>query len=662
MGQPRTTPNHPHASGPAQGPAAVQPDALASRHTLLLGLLGGLLLLVFFIYPATSYPLQALLFTGIMLAAAAGLTVQITRAGGAPRAALASALGGVPALAMLLFILWAALRWRQAEVPALGREWVVSLLALGVALTLGCGLGALERARPDAPAAFTILARLVIVTTLGLGLYAIYQYEVIYPRAYAELKASLTGPVADYQTQSLLHAYSERRVGGTLGDANLFAAQLAVFLLICLSALGREVSRPWRALGVAGAAAAGGAILLSASRGGLLTALLALGWAAGLLFSGRRRPGTGPITPARAALFALVLGVAASPAAHAAGLTLLQRLGNIATIRERLFYWRIALKVWARHPLIGEGPGGFSLLYLTFKDPVARESQFAHSWLFQVGAELGLIGLGLMLLFWLGGVGRALARRRQGELHPDVPWILGALVLLAFNGLFESSLQWHPFLMATGLLGGLLAGLTAPLAAGRPSPAARVRGAVGLTLAAAVGVLALVVTPVHDLARLHAANAEAAAMVGEWSEAARGYTAALALTPQDPVLHLGLAWMLDRLDSPAPAWQHLEEAARLNPRSAAVRDAEALWLDRQGRPEDAILKVGEAIERYPANVAYRMDRARLLLKAGRAAPAAADLQFIERGALPVWEFQQDAYNDLRAAAGLPRLPKESIPK
>lgn len=651
----------PSASRPAATVTAT-PDtdpSQASHYPLLFGLLAGLLLLAFFIYPAAAYPMQALLLTLVMLASAAGLLGKLIAGGGAGRAAALSSLGAAPVLGGLVFVLWAVARWRTAEVPALERDWIVSLLAFAAALALGCGIGALARSEEGAPppASFTILTRLVIAGAISFGLYSLYQYAIGYPRAYAELRALHPDPVTDLRIQSLLHALQERRVAGCLGNANLFAAQLALFIFISFSALRREAAPLWRILAGVGIAAAVIAALLTGSRGGLLTVMLALAGGAVLLLAARRAPRPNSAAPLAALLFAFLFAALARDAWAAPEGGLLTRLGNIATIRERLFYWKIALQVWARHPLIGEGPGGFQLLYLTLKDPVARESQFAHSWLLQVGSELGLMGLIPLLVLWLGSAWRVWTARRRGGLHPDAPWALGALLLLAFNGLFEFSLQWQAFLVAAGLMAGLLAGLTARR---EPLPPLRRRcGGAGLALAALAGVSLLIFAPPHYLALEDRQIADLAAEDGRWIDAAEYYREALHRLPHDPNLHVAYAMALSQLRQPDSAWRELESAAGLNPRSASVRDAQASWKDHQGLLDDALKYVGEAITRYPSNVEYRLHRARLNIKAGRAAPAREDLLFIERQRLPVWKYQQPGYLELRAAAGLP--PVTDIP-
>lgn len=62
---------------------------------------------------------------------------------------------------------------------------------------------------------------------------------------------------------------------------------------------------------------------------------------------------------------------------------------------ERFHLWREAWDLLAANPVRGVGPGGFSAESLTAADP---DLAWAHSYVLQTGAELGLVGLGLLLL------------------------------------------------------------------------------------------------------------------------------------------------------------------------------------------------------------------------------------------------------------------------
>ncbi len=79
------------------------------------------------------------------------------------------------------------------------------------------------------------------------------------------------------------------------------------------------------------------------------------------------------------------------------------RLGSIESNRYR--YWEVALDIFADHPLGGAGSGGFAVEWLKRPDrpDAARD---AHSLYLETAAELGVVGVLLLVLF-LGGVAAA---------------------------------------------------------------------------------------------------------------------------------------------------------------------------------------------------------------------------------------------------------------
>jgi hypothetical protein len=83
-----------------------------------------------------------------------------------------------------------------------------------------------------------------------------------------------------------------------------------------------------------------------------------------------------------------------------------ERLGSIDSNRYR--YWRAAAESWAEQPLIGLGSGGFLVEWRKRRDRVDQAGD-AHSLYIETAAELGLVGLGLLLAFF-GGVGASTVR------------------------------------------------------------------------------------------------------------------------------------------------------------------------------------------------------------------------------------------------------------
>ena len=131
------------------------------------------------------------------------------------------------------------------------------------------------------------------------------------------------------------------------------------------------------------------------------------------LAPGERR--TAPIAPLRAAALGLLAvavvgtllavsqaerrGGADRPEAGAARLTSVKS--------NRYDYWRVALRSFADHPLLGEGSGSFRVIWLRER-PYREAVRDAHSLYVETAAELGLAGLACLLA--LGGVAAGAAR------------------------------------------------------------------------------------------------------------------------------------------------------------------------------------------------------------------------------------------------------------
>jgi hypothetical protein len=109
------------------------------------------------------------------------------------------------------------------------------------------------------------------------------------------------------------------------------------------------------------------------------------------------------------------------------------RLGSVDSNRYR--YWDVALESWADRPLIGIGSGGFLVEWRKVRDRV-DESADAHSLYVETVAELGLVGLALLLLF-LSGMGAGAVRLyRQDPAAATGP----AAVLVAWA--IHAGLDW----------------------------------------------------------------------------------------------------------------------------------------------------------------------------------------------------------------------------
>ena len=96
---------------------------------------------------------------------------------------------------------------------------------------------------------------------------------------------------------------------------------------------------------------------------------------------------------------------------------------------NRYGYWKVALDVFADHPVAGDGAGGFRVEWLQ-RRTVDESVVDAHSLVVETAAELGLVGL-LFSRCLLGGVDRwprAARTARTGGESPAPIGVAGGLV------------------------------------------------------------------------------------------------------------------------------------------------------------------------------------------------------------------------------------------
>lgn len=643
-------------------PLAAEPEPLDR----VAWVLPAMLFAGFFYYPVKSWPMENLGLCAVMGLAAAAGGIGFTWAGGRWRALWLSKIGRLPVIAGAALSLYALTRWSAMDVGSFGTEWVLAVLWMTVAMALGTAAAtAADAAAPGGSINLILyLRRFMIAVAIAAALHGIYQYAYGWERTLAAIgnDPARYGGVVD---KGVEFALQERRISGRLGDPNLFATQLAMLAAFCIGSIGRGEKRGWRIAGGAGWLALAAALVLSGSRGGMLT--FAAVTLAGLAAIGGTWRGNKFISNVFI-VFLILLTI--TPAC--AGL--LERLGNISTVRERLFYWTIAAKIWAMHPIVGGGPGRFALMYAGLKSPMARESQQAHSWLMQAGADLGIVGAGLEILLW-GAVAwmawKAFVDGRRGRLphssQPRIPeyfWPLLAVTALSFNGLFEFAIQWRAFLVPAGLLIGLAGGAEKKIPeSGRGSdlPGWFASILCGCALAAAAAL-----SPAWHLAlrcewdaREAIGDAKHAYDHGRLDEAsqavkdaATAFETAAKWQPRDAEFVLNQARQYLALGKPEEASTLLDRAAKLNPYSAAVRATQARLLIDQNRLAPALAKIDEALGLYPSNLEYRMIKIGLLVRLGRDAEARDLLESIERDRLPMYSEDRAALDDMRLKLGM----------
>jgi hypothetical protein len=158
-----------------------------------------------------------------------------------------------------------------------------------------------------------------------------------------------------------------------------------------------------------------------------------------------------------------------------------QRLIRASSTRGR--YWRQAGRVFSDLPVTGSGAGTFGIARLHYrKDQLV--AQHAHGFLAQTAADLGTIGLIVILAFagaWFvsaartTGLERHQGRREGAPTHWDADRVgTTALALAALVYAFQSAIDWTWFVPGPTVMAILIAGYVAgrgpaPQPAGMPS-------------------------------------------------------------------------------------------------------------------------------------------------------------------------------------------------
>jgi hypothetical protein len=184
-----------------------------------------------------------------------------------------------------------------------------------------------------------------------------------------------------------------------------------------------------------------------------------------------------------------------------------QRLFNFSGSR-RSDFWKVAADDVAAHPVLGSGAGSYEL-YWVAQRPIGKKARDAHSLYLETLAELGPVGL-LLVLAALAipvvGVFRA-------RMHPLVPVLAGVYgAYLAHTGI---DWDWEELAVT---LTALVCG-TAILVAGRREPSLGLPRIVRLG-GAAFAIASMVVAFVGLVGNAELARSGTAARAGNWTSAA----------------------------------------------------------------------------------------------------------------------------------------------
>ena len=403
-------------------------------------------LLAYSLSPSPTYLNQALAFALWALWALFALVA-------APRR---PTLGPWPLWAALaLLAAAAAWSWGPGALPASLALSVLGTLFAAAVLVAG---GAGARARPDAESLFIAFAwAWVVCGTLNIAVALVQVFAPTWPDGTWLAASGIPG-----------------RAVGNLRQPNHLSSLLlwhciAVVALLQLGQLRRVWAGVLLALGVF-------AVVLTASRTGLVSVLLLAGWG---LLDGRLSRTARLLLVAAPVVYALSwLGMAqwAELTQHTFGGA--QRLAEADVGGSRLAIWRDALKLIAQQPWAGVGFGEFNLAWTLTPLPQRPVAFFdhTHNLPLQLAVELGLplATVVMALLMWALWRGLRAAWATPGNLGTAQRCAMLMVLMIGLHSLLEYPLWYSYFLLPAAWAWGFALqadGASAAADAG-PAPAA----------------------------------------------------------------------------------------------------------------------------------------------------------------------------------------------
>ena len=247
-------------------------------------------------------------------------------------------------------------------------------------------------------AALLVVVRLSSVRALLTGVLA----GVVVLAVFGLVDRVASAPALDPYQGSLLKE--------PVGYANALGLLLALGVVLALGLL-VDTHGIQRAALAAAAATCAVALVLTSSRGAWLSVSVGLGVLAA--FRCRRR--------------VLVAAIAS------AGIVFLLGAAPHVSLGDRPVYWNVALADASDHVVLGSGAGSFDDYWLEHR-PIPANVRDAHSLYLETVAELGIVGIALLLIA-LGAPLAAAARARENRLAATA-----AAAYIAF--LVHAGLDW----------------------------------------------------------------------------------------------------------------------------------------------------------------------------------------------------------------------------
>lgn len=241
---------------------------------------------------------------------------------------------------------------------------------------------------------------------------------------------------------------------------NAFALSSLLFLALALGFLFKK-GKIWQWFGGVSSALMMGGLFLSWSRGGILGLM-------GMLFLGlillivTYKNGKTVLKLMAVSLVGLVLAIGfhyqrvnlGLPSNHLIAKAQFSGTEAQTSVGERKDFMVNGIKLAMEKPLLGYGPGSFSLVYPQKQEIWLANAPHAHNWLIKLAMERGMPTAFFFLSFWLMLLGLYLKNRKRHD--PLTQWaFIGILASLGHN-LIDFNFNFTTNIVLLAILGSLL--------------------------------------------------------------------------------------------------------------------------------------------------------------------------------------------------------------
>ncbi len=304
------------------------------------------------------------------------------------------------------------------------------------------------------------------------------------------------------------------------------------------------------------------------------------------------------------------------------------RWTNLSTLNQRYYYLEAAAKMISKAPLQGNGLSSYGIFYPQVKREEALESRYAHNFLAQLWAEMGIIGAGLFLWFCylIGKKCQLVWKRSEAQEKSTLAVFMTGSIAFLFSSLLDWTFYYREFYLDFMLLCGAVIAFVPDRQKEMLRGEVKVAKIFLVTILLVSLAISIKVIFAHQLARHFHQVGQDYLRENRIEDGIRSFSQTIRIEPENPQFQMDYGRILLARGDPTGGLRQLEEAARLNPYSASINSQLAQSLAELGFIEGALEYAEKAVNLYPSNAEYQAQLGELYIKAGEKAKAIKALE------------------------------------